>query len=91
MLNPRIVLALAAVAVLLGAAAEPPAPPPAGPQVPFWSQSPSRAVWDAALAAAGIKPADGGMGMVLCKVKADGGLENCSVTAVRPSGESTRS
>jgi TonB family protein len=69
-------------AMLLGAAApKPPATPP-----PFWSQKPTDAQGDAAMAAAGVKPTDAGGAMVMCRVKPDGGLEACRVAADHPAG-----
>src|SRR5512141_1137027 len=78
---PPIALAVAA-SILLAAAA--PAPPQ--PQAPYWSQTPSRAQWDAALTAAGVKAADRGRGIVSCSAKADGSLEACRVVVDNPAG-----
>ncbi len=69
-------------AVLLGAAT----PKPPAPQPPTWSQKPTEAQGDAALAAAGGKPTDPGQAIVLCRMKSDGGLEACRLAVDRPAG-----
>lgn len=83
MSHTRIALAVVA-AVLLAAAAQAPKPKP--PQPPFWSSKPTDAQGDAALAAAGVKPTDPGLAMVVCRMKPDGGLEACRVAADHSGG-----
>lgn len=71
MLSPRIAVALAA-AVLLGAAA--------APQPPYWAQQPSAA--ELAAAKAGVKL--GARAVMVCKARADGGLEACRIAVETP-------
>jgi len=82
---PRLALApaLAVAAVVLTAVALTGA---AAPNVPYWSQEPTRAEREAAFTAAGVKATDIGRGVVSCKVKADGGLEACRLMVDSSSG-----
>src|ERR1700679_3924004 len=79
MLRMRIALVLAASALLAGAA-----PPEQAPKRSGWAEQPTPAQRNAALIEAGVKPGESGVGVIVCKAKADGGLEACRVAVNNP-------